>query len=184
VKSDEAHALDPLWIFGYGSLVWRPSIPFDESREARISGFVRRFYQGSTDHRGVPNFPGRVVTLLEEPEGEVWGRAYRVPDPRRADVLTRLDHREKGGYDRHVVDIHLRVDSGPRVERGLVYVARTNNPNYMGPESVEEIAEVVRMAHGPSGPNDEYVLRLAEALRAMGADDPHVYEVERAVLSR
>ena len=173
--------LQPLWIFGYGSLVWRPSIPFDESGPARIRGFVRRFDQGSTDHRGVPKFPGRVVTLLEDAEAEVWGRAYRVPDARREDVLVNLDRREKGGYRRYVVEIELHPPSA-RVEPGLVYVATPKNPHYVGDESVDEIAEVVRNAHGPSGPNDEYVLRLAEALRAMGATDEHVFAVERAVL--
>ncbi|MGF1508627.1 MAG: gamma-glutamylcyclotransferase [Myxococcota bacterium] len=173
--------LEPLWIFGYGSLVWKPSIPFDESRSARIFGFIRRFYQGSVDHRGVPKFPGRVVTLLEEPDGEVWGRAYRIPGPRRGDVLDSLDHREKGGYTRYIVDIDIEPGSG-RTERGLVYVAHPKNRNYAGPESIEQIAEVVRSAHGPSGPNDEYVLRLAEALRAMGAEDPHVFALEEAVL--
>ncbi|MEM1025827.1 MAG: gamma-glutamylcyclotransferase [Myxococcota bacterium] len=173
--------LQPLWVFGYGSLVWRPSIPFDESRAARIRGFMRRFHQGSTDHRGVPKFPGRVVTLLEAPDAEVWGRAYRIPDARRDDVLASLDNREKGGYKRYVVQIELDPPT-ERIVQGLVYVATPRNPHYVGDETIEEIAEVVRQAHGPSGPNDEYVLRLAEALRAMGADDEHVFAVERAVL--
>lgn len=175
---NELDALHPLWVFGYGSLVWRPSIPFDESQPARIRGFDRRFYQGSTDHRGVPRFPGRVVTLVPAEGQTVWGRAFRIPDPRRDDVLANLDHREKGGYDRLIIDIEMKG----RMVRGLVYWATPRNPHYAGPESVEEIAQVVRAAHGPSGPNDEYVLRLAEALRGMGADDPHVFAVERAVL--
>jgi cation transport regulator ChaC len=71
---------EALWIFGYGSLVWRPSFPFAERRGAWIDGFARRFWQGSTDHRGVPGAPGRVVTLEPDARARCFGVAYRVDD--------------------------------------------------------------------------------------------------------
>jgi len=172
---------EPLWVFGYGSLVWRPSIPHEDAQWARLTGFVRRFYQGSTDHRGVPGRPGRVVTLLPSPPDEVIGKAYRVPDDERAAVLARLDHREKGGYARVVSSVELlEASDGHGLSRtgrfidALVYIATPDNESYLGPASEDDIAAQVARSSGPSGPNDEYVLRLADALAGLGASDPHL----------
>lgn len=164
------------WIFGYGSLVWRPDLPFLERRPAWIAGWVRRFWQGSTDHRGVPGAPGRVVTLLEEPGGQCYGMAYRLPPEQQAAILERLDHREQGGYERRQVRLHF-VPSGTAL--GLTWIARPDNPNYLGPAPPAVIAEQVRRSSGPSGGNVEYVLRLARALREMNAQDEHVLELAR-----
>jgi cation transport regulator ChaC len=167
-----------VWVFGYGSLVWRPSIPYEEAVAADLHGFARYFWQGSTDHRGVPGAPGRVATLVPEPAGVCRGVAYRVAPSSRDAVLARLDHREKGGYDRYEVDLHA-VD-GRRL-RGLVYVANHLNPNWLGPAPTSELAAQVVKSAGPSGPNDEYVTRLDEALEAIGRVDPHVRALAEAV---
>lgn len=164
----------PLWIFGYGSLVWRPAFAHAERRPARLEGFARRLWQGSTDHRGVPGAPGRVATLVAEAGEHCWGTAYRVAPEAREAVLGRLDHREKGGYARHRVRLRLGGDEGETLEGALVYVATAGNPDYLGPAPLPTIAAQVARASGPSGTNREYVLRLDEALRAMGAEDPHV----------
>ncbi len=170
------------WIFGYGSLVWRPDFPFAESRAARLDGWVRRFWQGSTDHRGVPGAPGRVVTLVRDANGTCWGMAYRIEAAVAADVLARLDTREKGGY----APVRVTLGFTPPHEgdvNGLVYIATSDNANYLGPAAPDDIARQVRAASGPSGDNVEYVLRLARALREIGAEDAHVFEMERLVLA-
>ncbi len=167
------------WVFGYGSLIWRPGFAFEERVECKVEGWIRRFYQGSSDHRGVPGAPGRVVTLLEEPGGVVWGVAYRLSEETAREVLGALDVREKGGYERVVLGT-FGVDG---VEREAVtYVATPSNPDYLGPASAREIAEHVRGAQGPSGANLEYVLELAAALRGMGVEDEHVHGIERVLV--
>jgi glutathione-specific gamma-glutamylcyclotransferase len=168
-----------LWVFGYGSLVWRPSIPFVEREPAYIEGWARRFWQGSTDHRGVPGAPGRVVTLIEQPGSVCWGMAYSIAAADRDPVLATLDHREKGGYSRRTVAMHLRDG---RVIDGLVYLATPENPNYLGPAALDAIAVQVRKSHGPSGANLEYVESLARALREMGAEDEHVFALAERLL--
>ena len=170
----------PLRIFGYGSLVWRPAFPYERRRRAGLPGWSRRFWQGSTDHRGVPGAPGRVVTLVPEPGALCWGVAYEIGEADAPAVLDALDVRERGGYERHDVALEFEDEPAapPETGRGLVYVAGEANRNYLGPAPLGEIAAQVRTAAGPSGPNLEYVLRLAGALRKLEAHDEHVFALE------
>lgn len=162
-----------MWIFGYGSLIWRPSIPFDDRVEGYIDGWTRRFYQGSRDHRGVPGSPGRVVTMLRERGACTYGVAFHVPASERARVLDSLDEREQGGYERQDLEM-TRADDGSVLEV-LVYCAMPGNPDYLGPAPLRDIAAQIASSRGPSGPNDEYLFELERALRQMRVDDPHTF---------
>jgi cation transport protein ChaC len=164
------------WVFGYGSLVWRPAFEHRRSEPARIAGWARRFWQASPDHRGTPERPGRVVTLVPA-DGWVDGRAFLLPDAHDA-ILDALDHREKEGYVRFEADAHLATGE---VVTALVYAASRDNPCFVGPAPLAEMVEQIRTRVGPSGPNAEYLLRLDEALRAQGAEDPHVVELADAL---
>ena len=167
-----------MWIFGYGSLVWRPSLPFIERHWGFVDGWSRRFWQGSPDPRGVEEAPGRVVTLVADRGARCWGMAYRIAPQSHAEVVAMLDHREKGGYQRHVLRVELPGSRHVRV-RAMSYIATADNPSYLGPAPLDAIAEQVRASSGPSGSNVEYVERLCAALRSYGVDDQHVFEVER-----
>ncbi|CAL5027201.1 unnamed protein product [Urochloa decumbens] len=138
-------AMSPMWVFGYGSLIWNPGFAHD----ARVVGFVRDyrrvFYQGSTDHRGTPQFPGRTVTLEHQPGATCWGVAYRISSEEDKQIaLEYLEVREKQYDEKIYVDLY--TDSSPKipaVENVMVYLATTNkerNPNYLGPAPLEEIA--------------------------------------------
>ena len=168
------------WVFGYGSLVWRPAFPYARKAPAYVTDYARRFWQGSTDHRGVPGAPGRVVTLVPDPGAKCWGMAYSIAPEHHDEVLATLDHREKGGYARLQVPLHGR-DERVLTQSGLVYVATADNENYLGPAPLAEIAQQVRISAGPSGHNRQYVLKLADALRTHGADDDHVFELAKLV---
>jgi cation transport regulator ChaC len=107
--------------------------------------------------------------------------AYRLDPDTRREVLAALDVRERGGYTRSEVAVGLGEGAAESV-RALLYVATPDNPNYLGPAPLPEIAEQIRRSSGPSGSNVEYVLRLAEFLRSVDANEPHVFEIERLVL--
>ncbi|MGX5915229.1 gamma-glutamylcyclotransferase [Aliidiomarina sp. Khilg15.8] len=160
-----------IWLFGYGSLIFKVDFAYLERRPARIKNWTRRFWQGSHDHRGTPEAPGRVATLVESPGDTCSGMAYLVTP----EVFAHLDHREKNGYLRFTTP--MTFDDGSQSD-GLVYIATEDNAAYLGPASEAAIAEHVHTAAGPSGPNDEYVLRLAESLRALGEHDNHTFAIE------
>jgi cation transport regulator ChaC len=166
------------WLFGYGSLVWRPDFPFLNARDGYVVGWTRRFWQGSHDHRGVPGAPGRVVTLVREPEAICWGRAYEIEASVWEQVARGLDHREKDGYVRHRERVCF--EDGDEVEAS-VYVATPDNPSFLGDAPFEALVAQIRSAAGPSGSNVDYVLELSRALRAMGAADPHVDAIAEAL---
>jgi cation transport protein ChaC len=168
-KFDGHHSV---WLFGYGSLIFKADFPFLERRAAGISGWTRRFWQGSHDHRGTETAPGRVATLVAEDGAVCAGMAYLITPQ----VFSHLDHREKNGYLRLAIPIEF--DDGSRVE-GLVYVAAEDNAAYLGAAPEREIARQIAASSGPSGRNRDYLTDLADALRTLGKDDRHVFAIER-----
>jgi len=190
------------WIFGYGSLVWKVDFPFYKSVVGYIKGFKRRFWLASTDHRGYPGNPGRVVTLIasDDPEEKVWGVAYEIP----MDEATRkhLDHREAGGYSRQdaifypikeccvndTFKLPKEKESGDASKSETeipvtVFIASEEVEEYLGPQTLESIADVIAVSVGPSGKNTEYLLNLAVAMKELvpDAEDDHLYGLERLV---
>jgi len=166
------------WIFGYGSLIWRPAFAFDEQRKAALHGWRRRFWQASPDHRGLPGAPGRVVTLVAEQYAVCWGLAFKPPRALWSTVIADLDYRERNGYAR--TDIELEFETGERVA-AVTYIAGADNPSFVGPAPVAAILAQVATAHGPSGSNREYVLQLAEHLTGLGVHDAEVHELAQAL---
>ncbi|MCZ6641763.1 MAG: gamma-glutamylcyclotransferase, partial [Gammaproteobacteria bacterium] len=109
-----------VWVFGYGSLIWRPGFEFLERRRARVHGWQRRFWQGSHDHRGVPHRPGRVVTLVPESAGHCDGIAYLLSSEVVHQTFEVLDYREKNGYEQ--AEICIEFSLCEQVD-GIVYIA-------------------------------------------------------------
>lgn len=170
----DAH--DSVWLFGYGSLIYKADFPYIERTPARIHNWSRRFWQGSHDHRGTPNDPGRVVTLIESAEEVCEGMAYLITP----EEFSHLDFREKNGYFRLVTDIHFHNGNQ---SQGIVYIATKDNKAFLGPASEKDIAIHIAKSKGPSGKNSDYLFQLANALRELNEVDEHVFSIERYLLS-
>ncbi|XP_048830579.1 glutathione-specific gamma-glutamylcyclotransferase 1-like isoform X2 [Brienomyrus brachyistius] len=175
-----------LWVFGYGSLVWRPDFKFKRSKVGYIQGYKRRFWHGDTFHRGDIDMPGRVVTLVEDDDACTWGVAYEVTGSQIEDSLKYLNVRESecGGYITKWVEFISREDSHTPT-LALTYIATASNPIYQGPASPEEIAAQIAVCKGKTGHNIEYLLRLAQFMRRYcpEVEDDHLFSIEAATLA-
>jgi cation transport regulator ChaC len=175
-----------VWVFGYGSLIYKADFPYLQRRPASIEGWSRRFWQGSHDHRGTPAAPGRVVTIIAEAGAVCHGMAYLITP----EVFEHLDYREKNGYLRVAVEMAFddaaaatdRATQAAQAAEGVVYVAREDNEAFLGEASEEEIARHIARSAGPSGPNSDYLTHLAIALRELGKHDAHVFTIEQYLL--
>ena len=157
------------WVFGYGSLMWRPGFAHVETRRARLFGYRRALCIRSHVHRGTPERPGLVLGL--DRGGSCTGLAFRVPEALRDEVIAYLRSRElvTNVYRERWLPARLD-DDGARVPM-LSYVADPAHPQYAGPLNVEEAVAAVRGAAGHSGPNEAYILATVEHLRALGIRD-------------
>ncbi|WIA15112.1 hypothetical protein OEZ85_001803 [Tetradesmus obliquus] len=170
-------------IFGYGSLVWRPGFEYKSKVVGFIRGYKRVFWQGSTDHRGTPEAPGRTVTLAEEEGAVTWGVAYRLAgsEEQQQQTIAYLEWREKQ-YDVRRLCHMYTADSPdqPVLQDVMVYIATQSpaNVNWLGPAPLPAIAQQIATSRGPSGSNHEYLLQLAEAMRQINIDDPELFELE------
>jgi cation transport protein ChaC len=165
--------LDPdghLYVFGYGSLIWRPGFVHASSHPALLRGFHRRFCLWSRHYRGSPDAPGLVLGL--DRGGACRGLAFRVPAVEAPAVVAYLDARENIGgevvYARRLLPLRL-LDSGRQV-RGIAYVVDRAAPAYCRP-AAEEAARAIARGMGKAGPNREYLLNTLAHLRAMGVRD-------------
>ncbi len=156
------------WVFGYGSLMWRPGFPFLERIAATLHGQRRAFCIYSVHHRGAPERPGLVLGLA--PGGAVRGAAYQVADKDWDEVYAYLREREQPTETYVESQAFVRLADGRRV-RALVYVSDTAHPQWAGLLDVEAQARLIAGARGLSGPNIDYLRDLVQHLRAEGARD-------------
>jgi len=161
------HEGGDLWVFGYGSLMWRPGFAHLERVPARLIGLHRALCVFSFVHRGTPERPGLVLGL--DRGGMCRGIAFRVAAAARAQTLAYLRSREQVTtvYIETLRQIALEDDKRRKV-RALCYVVDRSHVQYAGRLSLAERLHHVRQGHGRSGPNRDYVLETVRALEALG----------------
>lgn len=170
--------MSDLWVFGYGSLMWRPDFPYLERHHALLRGAHRGLCIYSWVYRGTPDVPGLVFGL--DRGGACRGIAFRVAEPDRADVIAYLREREQvtSVYREVVRPITVFANQPERVD-ALFYVADRGNPQYAGNLPLDEQERLVRQGHGRSGPNRDYIISTADHLMELDVNDAKLFELAR-----
>ncbi len=170
--------MEDFWVFGYGSLMWRPGFAHVEQRRARLHGYRRALCIHSWVHRGTQARPGLVLGL--DRGGSCIGLAFHVAPPDRDAVLAYLREREL------VTNVYLErrvaitIEGGRRVD-AVTYVADTHHEQYAGALHADQAARQVRGAVGQAGPNEEYVFNTIAHLQELAIRD-HWLEAVGALL--
>ena len=153
--------MDDFWVFGYGSLMWRPGFDHEESRQAQLFGYHRALCVRSFVHRGTPERPGLVLGL--DRGGSCHGVAFRVRPDNREMVTAYLRERELVTHVYLETTRKVRLDDG-RAVRALTYVVDRTHEQYAGALSIEDAHLQVSGAVGQSGPNEDYVINTVDHL--------------------
>lgn len=158
-----------LWIFAYGSLIWNPGMPLEESLHARVHGYHRGLYLWSRVNRGTPEKPGLVLAL--DRGGSCAGVALRLAAARVREEFETLWYREMAMGSYRPAWLNCRLADG-RTQPALAFVMRRDVKSYAGrlPDAI--IREVFDCAQGRYGTTRDYVVRTVKALREAGMADP------------
>jgi cation transport protein ChaC len=168
------------WVFGYGSLMWRPGFAHLERVSARLMGLHRALCVFSFVHRGTPERPGLVLGL--DRGGMCRGVAYRVAAAARAETIKYLRGREQVTSVYRETMRPIELEDGRRV-RALCYIVDRGHVQYAGRLSLSDSLRYVRQGHGQSGPNRDYVLETVRALEALGYRETELHLLAKQLAS-
>src|ERR1700756_1965636 len=176
IASRTKPARDDLWVFGYGSLMWRPGFEFIEQVPARLIGEHRALCVYSFDHRGTPEKPGLVLGL--DRGGACRGIAFRIAATRRDDIVDYLRSREQttNVYREVMRSVWLENEARQRVS-ALAFVVDRGHVQYAGRLSLAEQLRFVLQGHGRSGNNRDYVLSTVKSIEAQGFRDAPLHQL-------
>lgn len=169
-----------LWIFGYGSLLWKPGFEVAREEPALLAGYRRAFCLWSVHYRGTEEFPGLVLGLDEDADASTRGLALFAAPEIAAETLQYIRDRELISYAYAEHWVTLDLGNGEQVE-AVTYVMDRSNPQYCPPMSLEEQAEIIAQAVGSVGPNADYLFETNKRLAALGQDDPELQQLEKLV---
>lgn len=168
------------WIFGYGSLMWKPGFDYLTAGHARLHGYHRSLCVYSWVHRGTRERPGLVFGL--DRGGACKGFAFKVSGDDEADVINYLDEREL------VTDVYRRKRLMITLENGRVpawcYVVRRDHPQYAGKLKEAELLSIIENGEGRSGHCRDYVISTVAHLEGLGVNDAVLKSVAQKLLSK
>lgn len=172
----------PVWVYGYGSLVWNPEMTFDQSQPADLPGYRREMCISSTVHRGTPEHPGLVLGIREQPGNRCHGYAFRLQETELRLSLRTLMAREL------VTDCYLplwlpvELSDGREVP-ALTMAVNEHHRKFVQPTFEEKIS-LISTASGPRGANSEYLINIARHLEACGIHDEEIASLYQHLMSQ
>lgn len=169
------------WVFGYGSLMWRPGFSHDQREAALLRGYHRRYCLISTRGRGTPETPGMMLGLL--PGGTCTGVAYRVTPGRETEALAYLDEREnEGSSNRRVLfPVQILSGGGAALESAWAFLPMVSGENYVGAIAAQTCARNIAAGAGKRGTALEYLRSMLAEVTALGAEEPRMEALLREV---
>ncbi|MGF1658466.1 MAG: gamma-glutamylcyclotransferase [Rubrimonas sp.] len=168
------------WVFGYGSLIWRPGFEALRAERARLPGWRRSFCLKSIRYRGTPEAPGLVLGLDSDPDCACEGVAYQVGAETAEATLAYLRARELVTYAYREEVAPAALVSGETVD-ALIYVVDRAHPQYAGALPLAEQAAIIARSVGPMGPNRDYLRETARSLAEWGLSDPEIARLDALV---
>ncbi len=162
--------ISPIWVFGYGSLMWNPGFEYTERQIARLEGYHRSFCMRSIHHRGTVENPGLVLALDAAEGAYCDGLVFRVAAENAEQVLEYLRERELISSAYLEVTLPVSLRDGRQVQT-VAYVVDTDHAQYCGGLPLSEQAEIIAHAIGGRGRNDDYLHNTAEHLHELGISD-------------
>lgn len=168
---------DPIWVFGYGSLMWNPAFAFVERRSATLRGWHRRFCLWMRLGRGTAEKPG--LTLALDRGGMTRGVAFRLPkDDERSELLL-VWRREMFGGAYLARWVTLTTTEGPA--QALTFVANRHNDTYARDLEHQRAVECIAAASGRLGTCAEYLFETVGHLEELGVRDRGLERMRRSL---
>jgi len=168
----------PVWLLGYGSLIWNPAFIYDEAVPALLKGWQRAFCLRLTAGRGTASRPGRMLAL--KAGGQTRGLAFRLPEAGLTEELTLVWKREMITGCYFPTWCSLQRDDGRQVN-ALAFIMDSTHPLYEADTRMETVAPLIAAASGPLGSNAEYLFSLEQALNTRGMQDTEMMELADSV---
>ncbi len=161
----------PLWVFGYGSLLWNPGFPVAETKVARLNGWHRSFCMSSIHHRGTVEKPGLVLALDAAADAFCDGLGLLVEPGHEDKTLAYLRERELISSAYLETRLSVEFHDGGTQHDVLTYVINRDHEQYCGALSLDDQAQIIARSTGGRGPNDEYLYNTAAHLAELGIGD-------------
>jgi cation transport protein ChaC len=172
-----------VWLFAYGSLIWKPAFAFVEERTAILRGWHRSFCLGWDEwFRGNPEHPGLMLSL--DRGGACKGVAYRLPPDAIEENLLSLFRRELGFRPAAHMARWVKITTAEGRLSAVAFVIDRKGGRYVGGLDVAQVADALATAIGHRGSMVEYLHSTVEHLERLGIRDTHLWQLQEMVAER